>query len=968
MRFGPRFQRVSVGVGSLATIILLLAGVPVALWSLAGSPLPAGMPSVAVIVEALTRKGLSDSTLIKIVAAVGWVVWLQAAASIIVEILSWVRGLPAPHLRFAGPIQPIVRKLIASAALVVNGSAAYALPSPITIAARPLPAVAAAFDHISFDLRTSHGGVVEPASPSSTPGGLPSYTVVRYDTLWGLAEQHLGDPLRWRELFELNKGRRQADAGSLTDPDLIRVGWRLVFPADAVGLERATAPWLPPVPTQPAPPPIVQPTEPSDTVGDSSVPPRSPTIPTPSPVPSASASMPPRGHASLPTNPNSPNGSTNHQQSSPIPWPLVGGGLTAAGLVTLLSRLRRVRQRHRPPDSRPCPPTPELEQIERRLRHVADPDAATFLNLSLRAFATGAHDDKAGPPQILAVRLAAEKVELLLASTPRRPPKGFVITDNERGWISDPDLDIEDLRSLAAGTAAPFPSLVNVGDLDGEQILIDLETAGVLTVDGASADAFLTSIVLQLATGTWIDHVDVILVASSSRADVAAAARVRRVPDLESAINELAAIARSFEQALDSSHVASTLHARFSDQHDDGWIPTVLVSTEPLEHSAFDQLCTVVAGGGRGVAAVVKSDLHSVWHASVDRDHLVLQPLGFDLTPSMVDADSAELIDQLLTDAAVSNDFEQPGHNVENAHVLAVTPYEDPPFEVEVRILGPVEIGGIAAQIERRRAEELVTYLALHPKGASEDRIKTVLWRDKAPTDGTFNTTVSFARTSLGLGSDGNPHFPHYSAAGHTYRLGPTVTSDVARFEARVAHAKRCNPENAIATLRSALELVRGTPFEDSRGYEWAFSESIVAAAEATIADAPTDSPNSASPQVTTPPRTGPRTGDSRPAQAMKRSTATGCAPAILAVTLGAWRQRSKSFASSSRRSSRMTLSSPRLWRPIKSSDKRHVPGVDEPRRLLRSCRLPKRRVHWLTKPYSTALATTAWRYVALGL
>jgi hypothetical protein len=31
---------------------------------------------------------------------------------------------------------------------------------------------------------------------------------------------------------------------------------------------------------------------------------------------------------------------------------------------------------------------------------------------------------------------------------------------------------------------------------------------------------------------------------------------------------------------------------------------------------------------------------------------------------------------------------------------------------------------------------------------------------------------------------------------------------------------------------------VRGTPFEDSRGYEWAFSESIVAAAEAAIADA----------------------------------------------------------------------------------------------------------------------------------
>ena len=76
------------------------------------------------------------------------------------------------------------------------------------------------------------------------------------------------------------------------------------------------------------------------------------------------------------------------------------------------------------------------------------------------------------------------------------------------------------------------------------------------------------------------------------------------------------------------------------------------------------------------------------------------------------------------------------------------------------------------------------------------------------------------------------------AATGGVYQLGPLVTTDLARFEARVAHASRCAPSVAIETLRSALELVRGKPFEGARGYEWAFSESLIANIEAKIADA----------------------------------------------------------------------------------------------------------------------------------
>jgi hypothetical protein len=507
--------------------------------------------------------------------------------------------------------------------------------------------------------------------------------------------------------------------------------------------------------------------------------------------------------------------------------------------VTLLTRLRRVQQRRRPNGTRPRAPHRELEQTDRRLRHVADLDAAELLDLALRAFAAGTASASNGPPQILAVRSGVGVVELLLASSPQWSPKGFVVTEDERGWITDPNLDANDLRSIAAGAAAPLPSLVCIGDIDGDPLLIDLETAGLLTVNGNCTEEFLNSIAIQLATATWIDHVDILLVTSASTADITGAARVRRVPDLRSAINHLSAIGRSFDEALESSDVQSTLHARLSDQHDDGWIPTILISDEPLDPQSLEEVGSIVRGGGRGVACVARSDIQSTWHVKVDRDSLRLAPLGFQLAPSLVETEAAEQVDELLTDVAVGDHFEQLDATAQEARAaVPVGPYREPPFEVEVRVLGPVEIDGIAAPIERRRSEELVAYLALHPKGATDDRIKTVLWRDKAPTDGTFNTTVSFARSTLGLDSEGKPHFPRYSAAGHTYRLGPLVTSDLARFGARVAHAELCDTLDAIETLRDALELVRGAPLDGARGYEWAYSEHIIAAAEAMIADA----------------------------------------------------------------------------------------------------------------------------------
>ena len=58
-------------------------------------------------------------------------------------------------------------------------------------------------------------------------------------TLWRVAQDHLGDGRRWREILELNRDRVQADGSKLSESSWLEPGWRLVMPDDAFGLPEA---------------------------------------------------------------------------------------------------------------------------------------------------------------------------------------------------------------------------------------------------------------------------------------------------------------------------------------------------------------------------------------------------------------------------------------------------------------------------------------------------------------------------------------------------------------------------------------------------------------------------------------------------------------------------------------------------------------------------------------------------------
>jgi nucleoid-associated protein YgaU len=104
------------------------------------------------------------------------------------------------------------------------------------------------------------------------------YVVRPGDSLWGVADHELGDPTRWPEIFERNRGARTNDGHVLTNPNLI-------WPRETLDLGPRSAPPVEPadavqVPAAPAPPPVEEPPAPAPTPAMPSLP-RSEPAPTP---------------------------------------------------------------------------------------------------------------------------------------------------------------------------------------------------------------------------------------------------------------------------------------------------------------------------------------------------------------------------------------------------------------------------------------------------------------------------------------------------------------------------------------------------------------------------------------------------------------------------------------------------------------------------------------------------------------
>ncbi len=205
-------------------------------------------------------------------------------------------------------------------------------------------------------------------------------------------------------------------------------------------------------------------------------------------------------------------------------------------------------------------------------------------------------------------------------------------------------------------------------------------------------------------------------------------------------------------------------------------------------------------------------------------------------SPELIKADKIDQEDNVATSSALakSNILSHGSSYVADKNLwqcatgqMQIEYRESVDSEVEICVLGPVEVLGAARPFSRAWSIELIAFLAMHPAGALNDQWSTALWPDCLMATASQHSTVSAARRALGTSRTGVDHLPRSRGR---LQLSSTVTTDWDKF---VALSQQNNP----ACWEDALALVRGRPFEGLRSYDWAIMEGITAAIEAGVVD-----------------------------------------------------------------------------------------------------------------------------------
>lgn len=124
------------GLAATLVILLLVAGVPFLLVAIGAAPWNADPGELGTLLSSP-----DDGTLaMTVIAAVAWIAWIVVAAAVVLEVISRVRGLPAPSLPGLGGPQRAAGQLVAVAALLFVAAPTIVAAFPTA----PAPAAAAA--------------------------------------------------------------------------------------------------------------------------------------------------------------------------------------------------------------------------------------------------------------------------------------------------------------------------------------------------------------------------------------------------------------------------------------------------------------------------------------------------------------------------------------------------------------------------------------------------------------------------------------------------------------------------------------------------------------------------------------------------------------------------------------------------------------------------------------------------------
>jgi LysM repeat protein len=544
------------GLSATLLILLLVVGTPLLLVAIRATPWHENLADLGTL---LTSP--DDGTLaLLVISAVAWIAWAVMAVSFGVEILAAIRGVPAPRLPGLGLPQGLAGRLVAMAALL------FAVGPSVAPVFAPHPAHAAPAVEAPRLVSLPEAATlppVETAPPTVTTDTATQtveYTVRRGDSLWKIAEEHLGDGMRFREIVALNQ------AVLPPNPDFIDPGMVLRLPSDAEPAieeteepraeetyvvdpgdtlwdiaeeklgegerypevfeasrdavqpdgQRLTDPdlirpgWELTIPATGDSPPVDEPPaieDPPVLPGGKHVGPDPVEHTTPAEIPEESTPTAQPSESPVAEKPDA-----TDEQDPAASWllpGLLGAGTLLAGSVLIAVRAhRRTQQRYRRPGFTIAPPPPEVRAVEKTAAVAGAPvaDVIDQLDRILRHLAANTSE----LPLLAAVEVGKQTVTLYLAESAELPEPWV---SSEAMWSAGLDSSVGDEDVLP-----PYPLLASVGQgEDGHLWLLNLEQLGTVALTGEPdrSTALARHLAAELALSPWavISQVDAMDVA-----------------------------------------------------------------------------------------------------------------------------------------------------------------------------------------------------------------------------------------------------------------------------------------------------------------------------------------------------------------------------------------------------------------------------------------------------------------------
>ncbi len=843
---------------AFVVLALLLGGVPILLLAW-GDPLSLMEVSWS---TAFTRP--DDGTiLLGLLSVVGWIAWVVIAVTTITELISL---LSRTRIRIQLPgitwLQPVVGALVAMAlSPVLSSHADEPSPPPAShapqeveqeshsvappemnqspplrelvvqrgdelwgLAERELGngahwrSIIASNPGMTADTVLKPGEIIKlpPAVDSvrAAPSADASYvTVERHDTLWDLAEEHLGDAQRWPEIFNANMA-------VVSDPDEIDIGWQLALPTDATvttpseddavpgGDEAASEDWEKSDLKTPASSEVADGGEGSSPSSVPEIVTASPTASQPADVSTSSPESSPkppaeRADSAVPTAENttvSPSAATTspHATNSDTPVPIdselsgsssgtsldmlgpLGGALAASVVAGVMAR-RHVQLLHRGLGTRIAPLAPTLQRF--------------FAGLMQRAQSAPAG----------ALDLGATSVVV--------------------GWQEDGGED--------------------------EDVIFDLEQKHCTLITGPEEHtaSMAAAILTSLLCADWSAGVEVVAVQpdeewSSAFDDP----RLTGEEHLEAALIHLQRLCSQRRLELGHDDLA---HVRADPDRAAMWAPVVFVFCRPLPRARLDRIHDCLSLGLVGVSVVAAAHaseatepLASILH--IDSGTSANLNSGRDFQPQLLSKPARHAVMSLFATALNGPTMPAPWwrHGEETAAtaspIMAAGPFKDGamsawpthPANPTLLVLGPVELLGTSGEPPTRAMGQCIEYCAwllLHPGSPP-----TTMVRELLVAETTRRSNMSRLRSWLGSDTDGKPYLP--DAYSGRISLAPSVTSDWERFQSLLAGGVNTS---STPLLHEALSLVRGRPL-DGVSFQWPWTSQWLMDMISMISDAAT--------------------------------------------------------------------------------------------------------------------------------